>query len=276
MSATDNYFHFPLCLLAMGRNEIERINSLIPFAVVEAGNKMLEKRINNRQDMSTLGADYEEKWAEDEYDPDDEDHIAVALGADVLGVNLGSLRLASPREALETWQVVCKFRNQFEAKHGGSPEVRIKAEYVWEVRSKKGMSYRELAILCAMLSVTGDKEYPVRITREQIQRRMLGYKTAVVMQAELKNRTDGSKPLTVRQIGYTVDKLKERKFFARVRANKRQTYFSFRLTQEQMEDAIFKSKTRKQISKANSKKRDDAFMARLKAAMVAAKRSTQA
>ena len=189
-----------------------------------------------------------------------------ALGARELNINLGS-----PRWTLAQWREVCKFRDAFQSLHARDPELRVPTKLVFEVRDKKGMAYREFAIFCAMLSQIGDKNSPVRITRNQIQRRMLGYKSDKVMQIELSKRTDGATPLTVRQIGYTVNKLHERKFFARARANERQTFYSIRHTGEELEAALIKSKTYAQTFQADRRQHDMDFMARVKAAKGAIK-----
>lgn len=72
---------------------------------------------------------------------------------------------------------------------------------------------------------------------------MLGYKSSSIMAQELANRADGLKPLTFRQVNYVLDRLHERRFFARARANERQTFYSIRLPQDQLENRLVESKS---------------------------------
>jgi len=264
--ARRKYFQFPLCLLAMADDEKTLLNRIISFAVVEAGRVLWQKKSSAQR--KSLADDLRDCTASD-FKRNDREHVAAALGARELNVTLGSIR-----GTVSTWRQVCDFRNSFESLHGREPELRILSGLAFEVRDGKGMSYREFAILCGMLSQIGDKKYPVRITREQIQRRMLGYRKEEIMRSELSKRTDGASPLSTRQIGYTVDKLHERRFFARARANERQTYYSIRHTQCELEAALIESKTYSQTFHAARRQKDVDFMARMKAAKAAIKVDT--
>jgi predicted transposase YbfD/YdcC len=57
---------------------------------------------------------------------------------------------------------------------------------------------------------------------------MPSYKSPSITHIEITNRKDGAKPLTLRQINYTLAKLHERQFFTRGRADKQQTFYSIK------------------------------------------------
>lgn len=97
-----------------------------------------------------------------------------------------------------------------------------------------------------------------------IQSRQLGYKSFKIMKMELSARADGLQPLSLRQIGYTVDALHERGFFSRARANERQTYYSNRFTQKEMEERLFKSKTFSKSFQQTRRDNDRLLMERIK------------
>ena len=113
-------------------------------------------------------------------------------------------------------------------------------------------------------SCIGAKSYPVRITRARIQCRALGYKSPAIMQAEIAIRTDGAAPLSLRQINYTLDALHERQFFARARANERQTFYSNRMSQGELETQLITGKSYSADFHQRRRQHDAEFMARLK------------
>ena len=124
--------------------------------------------------------------------------------------------------------------------------------------------FREFAVLCAIYSCIGAKAYPVRITRDRIRCRALGYKAPAIMQAEIARRTDGATALSLRQINYTLDALHERKFFARARANERQTFYSHRMGQDELETRLITGKDYSAAFHQRRREHNAEFMARLK------------
>lgn len=256
------YFQFPLCLLAMGPDEKARLDHIIGFATIEAGRALWQKMASAQRE--SLPRDLDSPATD--FVGINHDHIVAALGARELRVRLGSFA-----NILAAWRAARDFVSTYESVHGREPELRVVTTLVFEARDKTGTDYREFAIYCAMLSQIGNKQYPVRITRNQIRRRMLGYKTESILDASLSERTDGATVLSLRQIGYVVAKLHERRFFARVRANERQTYYSIRHTQDELEAAILSSKTYVQKFHAERRQRDRDFIARLKEARTAVK-----
>jgi hypothetical protein len=188
------------------------------------------------------------------------EHVAAMLGAREFGIKPGSVQISIGRfDALD------KFRTRFESANGPDATVRIKKDLVFEARDGRGISYREFAVLCGLYSIIGAKDYPVRVTRDQVRRRMLGYKSAAVADRELAKREDGAKLLTIRQTSSTLEKLHERRFFARARANARQTYYSNRLSQEELEKKLIEGKTYSAKFRQKRIQRDAALMATIKA-----------
>jgi hypothetical protein len=165
---------------------------------------------------------------------------------------------------LDYFRSLSEFKDSYEKLHGTDVQVRLRTDFVFEARDKTGMTYRELAVLSAIYSSIGAKPYPVRITRDAIIRRALGYKSATVMAAEFGRRSDDAKPLTYRQITYTANHLHQRRLFARARPNERQTYYSNRLTQDQIEKQIFERKTAGARFENQRKKRNRDLMDRIK------------
>jgi hypothetical protein len=74
----------------------------------------------------------------------------------------------------------------------------------------------------------------------------------------LKERTDGGRGLTTSQIRTTVDKLHELKFFARCHLGKktRQTYYSHRMSNDELREAVIKRKLYRREFKAEEARKN--------------------
>lgn len=259
MSDTDTYFQFPICALSFCATERDRLEHIISFGFIEAGMTMFRKldpdirkqKAAHFASVSGTPGDFRKTNSE---------HVAAMIGANEIGITVGSSLVYS----MNRWTALSHFRNEFQMKHGNDVQVRIRKGLVFEARDGEGISYRELSVLCAVYSCIGAATHPVRITKDTVQARMLGYKSPKVMAAEITNRKDTAKALTHRQIGYTLDSLDERKFFARARPNERQTYFSHRLSAEQLTDELFKRKTAKARFHATRKASNNTLMERIK------------
>lgn len=255
-NAGEKYLQFPLCALAFFDDERDRLRHIISFGVVEAGHSMLKKldpELQNQKAKELAPVPPED------YLMNNSEHVAAMVGAKAIGIIGPSVACL-----LDEWYRLTCFRDAFQKRNGRDVGVRVAVPFVLEAWEQKGITWRELAILCAVYSVIGAKDYPVRITRKTIQCRMLGYKSPSVMQVELGQRTDGALPLSCRQINYVLDKLHERKFFSRARANERQTFYSHRLSQNQLETKLVE---RKSYSAAFHKRRiqgDSRLMQRIK------------
>jgi hypothetical protein len=252
------YFQFPLCALAFGANEKDRITRIISFCCLDAGFVMfhrLSPEIRQRN-AHEFAAALDRPIG---YSKTRSDHVAAMLGAREIRVRFSNLS-----GLLSEWQQLSTFKSTFETTYGRDVEVRIVNPLVFEVRDNAGMSYREFAVLCAIYSCIGAKKYPVRITRQTIRCRMLGYRSTSIMQAEIANRTDGATPLTPRQINYTLDALHERQFFARARANERQTFYSHRMSHDELETRLITGKGYSAAFHQRRRQHNTEFMARLK------------
>ena len=193
-------------------------------------------------------------------------HFAAMLGAEIVGVRLHSLA-----DSIKEYKTLLMFQNDFESRHGTDAFVRILTDLIFEVRDDdRGMTYRELAVLCALYSRIGNAQRPVRIIKAEIRSRMMGYKSLKILGAEIANRGDGARPYTERQVLYTLDELHRRRFFARARANERQTYFSNKMDQGALEKHLFEMKTRDAVFDGNRIARDRSLMDKIRSAKNAA------
>jgi len=248
------YFQVPLCAFAFGSTIQERLSAIISFGLVQAGEKWW-RRATDDQHQERLRT-----WIKAKPTPDFKRyvnrHLYAARGCEITNVTMHSIdaRLAE-HDALK------EFSEDFSARHGTDPLVRLKSSFIFEVRDGNGVTARELSVLAAIYSVIGNKNGPVMITQNRIRCRALGYKSAAVMQVELTKRKDTAKPLTEWELRSTLEKLTVRRFFVRSTYGCRHTYYSHRMTQDQLRKAIIERKTFAFANKLIRRHEDNAMTA---------------
>lgn len=222
------YFQFPLCVLAFGSDPEDRLRSVISYCVVSRAQKAFPttrelKEFNKRLSPAQRPPGY------------DTSAQLVAAGCSLLRVtNLSS------DFAFQSFNKISAFVSESEHLGTSRALVRIRTDLMWAAVEGR-MRYREFAVLAAVYSVLGANKYPVRITRETIIARSLGY-SAPVFRARrdelLSARADGAEPLTLDQMRWTLDRLEERHLFARTHIPKsRVTLFSHRLAADELRKA---------------------------------------
>lgn len=187
-------------------------------------------------------------------------HVEILKGMKRLNLFRGDM----PSMVAQADAVQC-FLNNMQNIHGKHAYVAMREDFVWEQIKKSGLSWREFSVLAAVYSFIGKRKCAY-ITRSVIQHRALGYKTAAMMQAEMPSRKDGDTAMTIRQINYTLDRLHERKLFARVRKDPWHTFYSNRLDDGELETKLLGRATYKDDFHGDRKQRNSDFMQRVKAA----------
>ncbi len=233
MSQFDQYLQFPLCALSFGETTYQRLNAILDYGVVHAGIRLWQKESADEKSRFLAFLPHRSKIPQG-FEPNDPRHCAVLYGIEKVGVIYSNLDgLLVGHGTLEA------FKNEFERRFGRDATVRIRKKWLFQARDGKGLTYREFAVLCAIYSCIGSKQF-TRITRERAQHRSLGYKNKSTLQAELPRRADGAQPLTERQVRDTIDRLHGLRFFARCTYGRRVTYYSHRLTDEQLRKYVMK------------------------------------
>jgi hypothetical protein len=230
-----HYFQVPLCALAFGVSDKERLETIIAYGVMATGTKQWTK-LSESQRREFLDA--RTGKLPRGFKRFDRRHLAAVCGADKTDVSLGSLDYMRKQH-----MALAIFRQDYEQRHGSDALVRLKTDLVFEARDGVGIIPRELWVLAAIYSIIGRKQGPVLITQDRIRCRALGYKTQAVMAAELSRREDGAKPLSDWQLRSLLDRLQARKFFARVTYGRRLSYYSHRMTEKELRKAVVEMKT---------------------------------
>ena len=161
--------------------------------------------------------------------------IQALLGAQRLNCTPGNVSAM-----LESHQVLRWHVRDYEDRVGGDVLVRLVTTFVFDARDGRGPSYLELAVLAAIYSKIGAADGPIRITREEIWRRAHGYKSKRAFSTICKHPW-----FTERKTRSAIEALRERGFFAHATYGRRETYYSHRLTLDQLVAAIVELKTQK-------------------------------
>jgi hypothetical protein len=251
-----HYFHFPLCTLSFGRDINERLNCIISLGCVQMGAKQWQKfSPSERQARRSFHPPPE--FCKCTIDLGKEEELQAVAGCEYL-----NLCCSNVKGILADSARVARFIKDFERRHGTDARVRIRTDWVFEVRDNKGMSYPELAVLAAIYSKIGANKRPVRITREEIWRRALGCKSQSVFKTETDGQVFG---FTRRKVRSIIERLHDRKFFARVTFARRETYYSHRLSGAALAEHVFASKVQRCLTSRARRRADAALTKRIQA-----------
>ena len=249
MAKSDPYFQFPLSMLAYAAKPQDRLSAIIDFCCVQVGTRIYDQieAGETGDDVDSRIARFSAESLPKGFNGEDEHHVRLVLGMQALNVahGIADTILATARKAIQ-------FNSAMAGCFGAYPLVRLRAGLLWDAYKESGLTYRDFAVLCAVFSVIGGNDGPVRIHREWIIARSMGYKRAKDMTAsELKLRADKAQPITIDQLRYTLDRLEARSLFARVQVNRRLTVFSHRMTRKELSEAAVQRFGRPNVLRVN-------------------------
>lgn len=263
MSKQDYYFQFPLSVLTYADTVHSRCDSIISYCLCSVGPSLWNNLPDGAQEEK-LDLMIEAGGKPSELDWEDERHVPIMYARYSMGITGGNIE-----HDLRVHDAISKHVRDFERRHGKDASLRIKGNLVFEVRDAKGMSYREFAVLCAIYSVVGAKVSPVRITLDTIRARSLGYKSSKALNADVEAGVYKINPclenLTRKQLHDTKDKLHQLRWFAAATYGRRQTYYSHRLSDDDLRQKIVATKTFTSDFKAARARKDDALTAAVNA-----------
>jgi hypothetical protein len=226
------YFQFPLCALNLPESETSRLNRIIEFCCVDVGKHMWAKLSDPQRDNLRLHPppplQMNEVFMRDA-------RIQALLGAQRLNVTLGGVSAT-----IEGYEILLSHVRNYEHKVGGDGLVRLVTTFVFDARDGQGLSYLELAVLAAIYSKIGAADGPIRISRAEIWRRAHGYKSKKAFSTICRHPW-----LAERKTRSAIEALRERGFFAHATYGRRETYYSHRLSLDQLVAAIVERKTHK-------------------------------
>jgi hypothetical protein len=252
------YFQFPLCALSFVQQGKNGLDCIISFACVEVGKKSWQKFSENERGARRSVFPAQEVCS-GSVDLEKDEELQAVVGCEYLDVCARNVK-----RMLASHAQLSSFVREFEKRHGTDARVRIRTDWLFEVRDNKGMSYLELAVLAAIYSKIGAARGPVRITRDEIRKRAHGFKSDCVFRAEMNRRR---KPfVTPSQVRSVIERLHARKFFSRLTYARRQTYYSNRLSTTELADHIFTAKTQRSRARQARIRADADLTKRIQAA----------
>jgi hypothetical protein len=251
------YFQFPLRALSFGQTIDERLKTIISYSFIAAGSKLFRK-LTSEERQAFIRETTSSRTNSPCIDPHDLTQCGASYGAKMIGVVIRDLK-----GAVERYNALRKFVAAFEARNGKDAQVRLKTDWLFKARDGQGITYREFAVLCGIYSAIGDKKLAI-VTQARIRRCALGYRSDVIMQAELPHRADKAQPLTERQLRDTIARLHRNKFFARCTVGRRITYYSIRLDGDALRKKILERRTYPDFFRASQAALDQSLTAEIK------------
>ncbi len=216
---------FPLCCLSYPEDEKIKVGMIISYCIIEHSKKVtsfIHKRI--RELERELPSDFEDY---------DEVHSIVVLAADELGITVSNIK-----STLLNHKMLNEYVNDFTAKYGKDAYCRIGKKVCFETSNGK-FNYSAFTVLCSIQSILGKTKHYCRITKDRIRYRMLGYKSKPIAEQEMQGNTI---LLSDRQIGSRINVLYGKNFFSKFTYAQRQTFYSTRLSDEQLREKVKESK----------------------------------
>jgi hypothetical protein len=232
------YFQFPLCLLAFRSDYKDLLQHVVSYCLCEHAQRL--KRTS--ADVPGDGALYE--------------------AAEFLHVNI-----SSPDATIDRWKAATRFIRQWQRRYGRDASVRIATALLWEAHDNTGLTYREFSILCAINSVIGNKRsVAIRITEPSIRVRAAGFKSWKVANVE----PGASQLLTPHQVRYTLERLHQRKFFARARVGAKTVKYMVGVSDDALRASLLQTETYRSRFKAERAQKDRELMRAIRSANQAA------
>ena len=236
----DYYCQFPLAVLSMPLAFPDLLSHILSYTMINTGEglyKGFELQEERPQQWSIFIHRLEEHrlpWPYREGDEgryQDEQYFKLFLGA-------SKLRLQSKRPEL----VIREFEavKLHTAQIGNECMVRLKLTNCCEVMAMApgSLSQREFEVLCAIYSKIGSKGH-VRMTYREIIQRACGFAN----KNDFERLCDQAAVLTESMVRTTVEKLRQKRFFARVLLHNRYSHYSHRMPEDELRTKLFERET---------------------------------
>jgi hypothetical protein len=233
------YFQFPLCLLGFRSDYKDQLQHIISYCLCEHAQRL------SRSSANAPG------------------NTALCEAAKFLHVNIGSHDAAIWR-----WKAATRFIRQWENRYGRDASIRIATALLWEAHNNTGLTYREFSILCAINSVIGNRRStPRRITEPSIRVRAAGFKSWTIANRELpSNESRKTRLLTPHQVRYTLQRLHERKLFARARVGAKTVKYMIGVSDAALRASLLQTETYHSRFKAERAQKDRELMMAIRSA----------
>jgi len=236
MSQKDKFLQFPLSLLTQTRSikgdlseYRQMLNLALAWALNHAGASYLEQIRSESNDRPTPYEEDHRQYTED-YDEDDETHLALAWGADTIGEPIGSFKRVA-KNLRQAQRITGEHAEEFD----NSSYVRLRTNLFFEARDDpRELPPRNALCLCALLGILGDAP------KKQISYERLLYAAHGCKDGKTFNSL-GLKPwLTLKQIRQGIEAMQRRGLFRVLCVDRRFRYYSNQLDLNTLKTAVSK------------------------------------
>lgn len=216
---------FPLCSLSYQIEDNEKVGMIISYCIVEQSKKV---QSNIHQKIREL-----KREPPSDFEDLNEEHSKIVIAADEFGISISNIEATQLKHHL-----LFNHIKIFTQKYGKDAFCRIGKKFCFETKDGK-INYNFFAVHCAIQSILGKTKPFCRITKDRIRYRMYGFKSKEIAFREM----NGTQVLsTDRQLGRIIDILYAKKFFSKFTYAQRQTYYSTRLSDEELRERVKQSK----------------------------------
>ncbi len=239
---SEKYIQAPLCLLAY------------PGSLYDIINGMLYIGIHRTRLFLSKNPEHHYELPDNEHLPEDFENTngepqLLCIAANMLEINTGPI--AFVESEIRKYQA---FVDDFESEFETDSLVRHKKALCIDVRDRGALNPREFAILSAIYSCLGQNSYR-QITNSEIQCRATGCRSKEIFDT-FKNR---SEPYSMKQVRKTVEDLFLKDFFGRFTYQRRYTYYSHKLSEDELREKVFEMRTNLMRKKRSIEAKDAAI-----------------
>ena len=243
---SEKYIQAPLCLLAYPGSLYDIINGMLYIGIHRTRLFLSENPEQHYElpDNEHLPKDFENTNGK---------HQLLCTAANMLEINIGSI--AFVESEIRKYQA---FVDDFESKFRNDALVRHKKALCLDVRDRGALNPREFAILSAIYSCLGQSSYKL-ITNSKIQRRASGCRSKEIFDTF----EERPKPYSMKQVRKTVEDLFLKDFFGRFTYRNRETYYSHKLSEDELREKVFEMRTKLMRKKRSIEAKNAAINKRL-------------
>ncbi len=243
----EKYIQAPLCLLAYPGNGV---NDIID-GMLTIGMQRIRSHLSDRPEDELLLP--EENDLPNDFDLNKRSHRLLCAAAEMSGIKLYSV--GNNEKDIRKYQA---FIDDFESEFGTDALVRHKTDVCFDVRDNGALDPREFSILSAIYSCLGQSSYR-RITSAEIQYRATGYRSKEIFDTF----EERPKSYSIKQVRKTVEDLFLNGFFGRFTYRYRETYYSHKLSEDELREKVIEKRTNRMRKKKSIKAKDAAINKRL-------------
>jgi len=216
------FLEFPLCLLAIDDEDI--IGKIISYSMVAYSTKIgiaVEERVFRLREFP------------DDFDFENEEHNRILLAGDELKITIATIT-----KTIKTYNELKGFVGKFITDYGQQPYCRIGKKLCFEARDQI-FNESMFRILCAIQSKIGNKKSHKKMYKDEIRCRAFGCKTAKMLQNVKPSNYIHYSDKKIKRI---TDLLEAKELISKFTYKRRLTYYSTRLTKDELIDAFRKEK----------------------------------